>query len=169
MNGEGSFEDMMKSAAHIKEYQMNQDKQQFEKLPEFYKTGLYLWQPLSNVYRQSFYLKKCSYEVFRLQGIKQISHQLFEDASYTFCKALAVFKYIKSSNPNWKTDGGIKDSELTYIDDKGGSEDEKAEVTQMIISALLNISLCELNCRNWTEVREACDEVIKVDPKNIKA
>lgn len=169
MNKEGSFEDMMKTAAHIKEYQMNQDRQQFEKLPEFYKTGLYLWQTLNNVHCQSFYLKKCSYEIFRMQGIKQISHQLYEDASYTFCKALAIFKYIKSSNLNWKTDGGIKDWELEYIDDKGDSEQEKEEVTQMIISALLNMSLCELNCRNWEEVREACNEVIKLDPKNVKA
>ena len=39
----------------------------------------------------------------------------------------------------------------------------------MKISSLLNISLCEFYNKNWPEVRLACDEVIKLDKKNVKA
>ena len=125
MKEPNSFQEMFQTAAHIKEYQLNQDKQNYDKLPEFYKTSLFHWQSLANVHNQSFYVKKCSFESFKTLAKYQLECGLFEDASYTYSKALAVFKYIKSSNPKWKTDGGIKDWELTYIDEEGSNEQEK--------------------------------------------
>ena len=169
MKEPNSFQEMFQTAAHIKEYQLNQDKQNYDKLPEFYKTSLFHWQSLANVHNQSFYVKKCSFESFKTLAKYQLECGLFEDASYTYSKALAVFKYIKSSNPKWKTDGGIKDWELTYIDEEGSNEQEKSEIIKMKISSLLNISLCEFYNKNWPEVRLACDEVIKLDKKNVKA
>lgn len=169
MKEPNTFQEMFQTAAHIKEYQLNQDKQNYDKLPEFYKTALFHWQSLSNVHNQSFYLKKCSFEAFKNLAKYQLDSGNFEDASYSFSKGLAIFKYIKSSNLKWKTDGGIKDWELTYIDDEGSNEYEKKEIKKMKISSLLNISLCEFYNKNWVEVRAACDEVIKLDNKNVKA
>jgi len=39
----------------------------------------------------------------------------------------------------------------------------------MIISSLLNISLCDLKQNNFEEVRKTCNDVIKRDNNNIKA
>jgi len=39
----------------------------------------------------------------------------------------------------------------------------------MIISSLLNISLCELKDKNFEDARKACNDVIKRDENNIKA
>ena len=39
----------------------------------------------------------------------------------------------------------------------------------MLKSSLLNISLCNFYLKNWVEVRSACDEVIKIDNKCVKA
>jgi hypothetical protein len=39
----------------------------------------------------------------------------------------------------------------------------------MKISALLNIALCDLNKKKFEDVRNACDEVLKLDQSNLKA
>jgi len=39
----------------------------------------------------------------------------------------------------------------------------------MIISSLLNISLCDLKLNQFEDVRKGCNEVIKLDKNNIKA
>jgi hypothetical protein len=165
-----SFDNMLKAACHIKSYQLGQDKKLFEDLPEFYKTGLYCWQMLENVHLQgNFYLKKSAYEVHKAIGIENIQKKNYDDANYSFCKSLAIFKYIKSKNRNWKNDGGIKDEELEFVEEQGNCIEETNEIIQMKISALLNIALCDLNMEKFEEVRSACNEVIKLDNKNVKA
>lgn len=169
MYNDDSVEGMFQTAAHIKQYQLNQDKKEFDKLPEFYKNSIYQWQMLNNVHNQSFYVKKCAFNALKSLAVKELNQGLLEDASFTFSKSIAIFKYIKTSNLKFKTEGGIKDSELTYVNDEGKDEDEKKEITKMKISSLLNISLCEFALKHWVEVRSACDEVLKLDPFNIKA
>ena len=91
-----SFQNMMKAACHIKSYQMSFDKKGFEKLPEFYKTGLYCCDMLQTVRRQKdFHLKVAAFEVHKAKGIEQISKQNYDDAHYSFCKGLCIFKYKK--------------------------------------------------------------------------
>jgi len=159
----------MKAACHIKSYQMSFDKQTFEKLPEFYKTGLYCCEMLNNVrIQKDFILKKSAFEVHKEIGIELLRKEKYDDANYSFCKSLCIFKYIKNKNKNWKNEG-IKDEDLMYCEDKGSNPYEENEINKMKISALLNISLCDLNMEKFTEVRNACDEIIKLDPTNVKA
>jgi hypothetical protein len=164
-----SFDNMLKAAAHIKTHQMSFDKQTFDKLPEFYKTGLYCYEMLKNVINQKqFNLKKAAFEVHKSHGSELLAKGNFDDASYSFCKSMTIFKYIKNKNPNWKNEG-VKDEQLEYFSDDGEDTIQKEEIRKMKISALLNISLCDLNLEKFDEVRKACDEVIKLDPKNVKA
>jgi tetratricopeptide (TPR) repeat protein len=158
-----SFDNLLKTACHLKSYQMSFDKKVFDNLPEFYKTGLYYCDMLKNVRKQSFFLKKISFEVNKAQGAAYLKDAQYEDAIYYFCKGLAIFKYIKSKRENWKNEA-IKDEDLEYFDDN-----ENTEVINMKISSLLNIALCNLNTEKFVEARQACDEVIKLDPRNIKA
>lgn len=164
-----SFDNLLKQAAHIKSYQMGFDKQKFEKLPEFYKTGLYCYEMINNVRKQKcFHLKKAAFEVHKSKGIEFLEEENFDDAHYSFCKALSIFKYIKNKNKNWKNEG-IKDEELDYFSDVGDNEYEKKEIQSLKISALLNISLCDLKQEKWDEVRNACEEIIIKDKNNLKA
>lgn len=163
------FNDLFKTACNIKSTYINQDKKKFNSLPDFYKSGLYLYEMTKNIRKQSFFLKKCAFENLKKLGTSQIKDNNYEDAHYIFSKSLAIFKYITSDNPKWKTDGGIKDEELTYHQDFGADNQEKKEIYSMMISSLLNISLCSLYTENFIEVRQACEEVLKLDNKVIKA
>lgn len=164
-----SFDNMMKAACHIKSHQMSFDKKEFEKLPEFYKTGLYCSEMVKNVHSQkSFDVRKAAFEVYRANGIKLINEGNFDEAHYSFCKALCIFKYIKNKNKNWRNEG-VKDEHLIYCHDEGSNNEENLEIKKLLISILLNISLCDLKLSKFEEVRHACDEVIKLDPSNIKS
>ena len=83
-------------------------------------------------------------------------------------QALAIFKYINSSVINWKNEA-IKDEDLSYHEDKGESLQEKEEIYKLIISALLNISLCYLKLNKYNELKLVCNEIIERDTKNVKA
>jgi len=161
--------DMFNTAAEIKSYQLAQERKKFDSLPDFYKDGLFNYLTLINVRNQKFYLKKCSFETMKNLGIQYLKFQSFDEAITEFSKSISIFKYIIDSNPNWKNGDGIKDSELTYIFDEGSNKEEKEEIKNMLKSSLLNLSLCNFYLKNWKEVKFACDEVIKIDNKCIKA
>ena len=93
----------------------------------------------------------------------------YENALEQFIKCLCIFKYIICSNPNWASGSGIKDSELSYFEDKGNNPKEQNEIKLMIKTALLNISLVYLILKDYSNTRKACDEVLKLESNNIKA
>ena len=166
---EKDFQNILNQAAQIKSYQMSLDRQKFDKLPDFYKEGLYNYSSLKNIYKQSYYIKKNTYEIMKSKGIYYLNLKQYENALDEFIKSICIFKYITSSNPNWNKGGGIKDSELTYIEDKGNNEKEYNEIKIMIKKGLLNISLVYLILKDFSNVIKACDEVLKIENNNIKA
>lgn len=165
-----SFDNLFKTACNIKSTYLNQDKKKFNSLPEFYKAGLYNYEATKHIRDQtSFHLKKCAFELLKKSGLSFIKQENYDDAHYVFTKALAIFKYIKCSNPKWKNEGGIKDEELSYFEDTGNNEAEKKDIKSMMIVILLNLSACDLKLEKFDEVRSACNEVLARDPNNIKA
>ena len=166
---EKDFNNLLNQAAQIKSYQMSLERKQFDKLPEFYKEGLYNYSSLKNIYKQSYPIKKYTYESIKDKGIKHLNLKQYENALEQFIKCLCVFKYIKSSNTKWASGSGIKDSELTYIEDKGNNIQEQTEINLMIKNALSNISLVYLITKDYDNTRKACDEVLKLEPNNVKA
>lgn len=163
-----TFDNMLKAACHIKSYHLNQDKKLFEKLPDFFKVGLYCYDTFKNVRNQDFSAKEAAYEVQKSIALENIKIKDWDEAEYCFCKCLSIFKYIKTKVKNWKNEG-IKDEDLEYFEDFGDNEKEKNAINTYIISSLLNISLCNLEMKKFEESREACNEVLKRDPNNIKA
>ena len=166
---EKDFENMLNQAAQIKSYQMSLERQKFDKLPDFYKEGLYNYNYLKNIYKQSYNIKKYTYEAIKLKGIQHLKFKEYENALDQFIKSICIFKYIECSNPKWNSGDGIKDNELKYIDYKGNNELEANEIIKMIKSSLLNISLVYYITKEYKNVREACDEVLKIDPNCVKA
>ena len=166
---EKDFQNILNQAAQIKSYQMSLERKQFDKLPDFYKEGLYNYSSLKNIYKQSFPIKKYTYESMKHKGIKHLNLKQYDNALEQFIKCICVFKYIKCSNPKWASGSGIKDSELTYIEDKGNNMQENSEIKIMIKNALLNISLVYLVTKDYDNTRKACDEVLKLEPNNVKA
>ena len=166
---EQDFQNVLNQAAQIKSYQMSLERKQFDKLPDFYKEGLYNYSYLKNIYNQSYNIKKYTYEAIKLKGIQHLKFKEYENALDQFIKSICIFKYIECSNPKWNSGDGIKDNDLKYIEYKGNNDIEKSEIIKMIKSSLLNISLVYFITKEYKNVREACDEVLKIDPKCVKA
>ena len=166
---EKDFQNMLSQAAQIKSYQMSLERKKFDKLPDFFKEGLYNYSYLKNIYKQSYHIRKYTYEAIKLKGIQHLKFKEYENALDQFIKSICIFKYIECLNPKWNSGDGIKDNELKYIEYKGNNDLEKLEIIQMIKSSLLNISLVYLITKDFKSVREACDEVLKIDPKCVKA
>ena len=91
---EQDFNNILNQAAQIKSYQMSLERKQFDKLPDFYKEGLYNYSSLKNVYRQSFPIKKYTYESIKHQGVLYLNLKQYENALEQFIKCLCIFKYI---------------------------------------------------------------------------
>ena len=166
---EKDFQNMLNQAAQIKSYQMSLERKKFDKLPDFFKEGLYNYSYLKNIYKQSYAIKKYTYEAIKIKGVQHLQFKEYEQALDQFIKSICIFKYIECSNPKWNSGDGIKDNELKYIEEKGNNESEKLEIIKMIKSSLLNISLVYLITKDYPGVRDACNEVLKIDPKCVKA
>ena len=166
---EKDFQNMLNQAAQIKSYQLSLERKKFDKLPDFFKEGLYNYSYLKNIYKQSYHIKKYTYEAMKSKGVQHLKFKEYDNALDQFIKCICIFKYIECSNPKWNSGDGIKDNELKYIEDKGSNDNEKFEIIKMIKSALLNISLVYYLTKDYKSVREACDEVLKIDPKCVKA
>ena len=166
---EKDFQNMLNQAAQIKSYQMSLERKKFDKLPDFFKEGLYNYSYLKNIYKQSYAIKKYTYEAIKIKGVQHLQFKEYEQALDQFIKSVCIFKYIECSNPKWNSGDGIKDNELKYIEEKGNNESEKLEIIKMIKSSLLNISLVYLITKDYPGVRDACNEVLKIDPKCVKA
>ena len=166
---EKDFQNMLNQAAQIKSYQMSLERKKFDKLPDFFKEGLYNYSYFKNIYKQSYQIKKYTYEAIKLKGIQHLKFKEYENALDQFIKSICIFKYIECLNPKWNSGDGIKDNELKYIEYKGNNDLEKQEIIRMIKSSLLNISLVYLITKEYKNVREACDEVLKIDPNCVKA
>ena len=148
---------------------MSLERKKFDKLPDFFKEGLYNYSYLKNIYKQSYAIKKYTYEAIKIKGVQHLQFKEYEQALDQFIKSVCIFKYIECSNPKWNSGDGIKDNELKYIEEKGNNESEKLEIIKMIKSSLLNISLVYLITKDYPGVRDACNEVLKIDPKCVKA
>lgn len=80
------FENLMKTACSIKSHQLNQDKKQFDSLPDFYKSGLYCCDMTRNVRKQEYHLRKCSFEILRQRSTELIAQRQYDDAHYLLSK-----------------------------------------------------------------------------------
>ena len=116
-----------KTQSQIKQSKPNQNKQKYEKLPNFYKLTLFHQQSLSNVQNQSFYIKKSSFYSINNLARSYLERSEFDKASNLYSKALAIFTYIKPSN----NESAVKDNELISAH-KNNQKAKKTEVRHIL-------------------------------------
>lgn len=160
-----SFNELMQAAVNIKSYQLNQKKKKFELLPEFSKASVYYTKKLKNARQQRFNQKLIVHELIKSQGLKQL------DASRAIHKweeALSLWIYYKCSNPKWQEDG-IDDDEIELVDDFGLNPEQADKIKSLKLNCYLNIAVCALKVKKFSEGIKACEESIKLDNKCVKA
>lgn len=164
LGGDLSFDQLMKEAVALKSAQLSRYRPKFDSWPEFHQAGLYYsntWESL----RTEGLQKQCeAFDGKKADGLKLLEEGDTQKALYRFEEALCVFRWVESSRKNWKNEG-IEDDDLTIHE----AEVETEAVRSRVLSAYLNISLCCMRLDQHKDAVRACDEVLKVDPRNVKA
>ena len=121
INEPNKFEHLMQAACSIKQTEMESRRRMFERLPAFLKAGVYYTTKLEAVRLQSYYPRLFAFQLV----MKEANQQYFTGNSSSACRkyeeAYSMWRYFKSSNPKWNTEG-IDDTQLTEEEWKGKDE-----------------------------------------------
>jgi len=82
--------------------------------------------------------------------------------------ALAVFKWLNNTNPNWKTEG-IKDDFLEEKAFQPSNENQRRQVLEHMINVYNNIAIVSIKVEQFGNAIAACDSALLLDQRNVKA
>lgn len=162
------FERMMKAAVSIKSHELESRRRKFEKLPMFLKAGVYYSNKLEHVRQQDFWPKVFAFDILKREANEEYLLGNYDRACRKYEEALSIFRYFTCFNPKWNEEG-INDSQIQETEETGKTEFEKQEIRRMKILMFANIAACNLKTKDFETARSACEEVLKLDPYNIKA
>ena len=138
-------------------------KSNFYTLPQFLQVGLLYSSELKNIIHSPLQEKIKFFTRKKHEGTELFNNDEFSSAIEKYYQALTLFRWIENNNPNWNN-RQINDLDLVYK-----NEEINDEVKNCLITSYLNIAICSLKLEQWKEAELACNEVLKIDEKNVKA
>jgi hypothetical protein len=162
MEGKTEFDRLMRDAVAIKSAQLAQYRKKFDLWPQFHQAGLYYCESFKHLHNGPLREIVPFYEEKKKEALKLFQSQEFQQALHKYEEILTIFRWVENRNEKWRN-SGIEDDDLTVC------HAEKNElVNEMVIAIYLNIALCNLKLQVWKEAVAACDEVLAIDPQNVK-
>lgn len=79
-----------------------------------------------------------------------------------------MFRYFEATSPDWQSKG-IDDDQLREVDDLGKTDFEKERIYTLKVTTFLNIAACNIKAKDYKSAVDACNEVFKLDPLNLRA
>ena len=140
-----------------------QSKQTFYSLPQFHQAGLQYFSELRGIITSPLPEKIKFFKQKKSEGYELFKNSEFHSALEKYHQSLVIFRWIENRNPNW-SNRQINDSDLVYR-----CHPLSDEIKSYLITAYLNIAICSLKLEQWKEAELACDEVLKIDDKSVKA
>ena len=92
----------------------------------------------------------------------------FDRACRKYEEALGIFRYYEATSPDWQSKG-IDDDHLKEVDYIGKTTEHKKIVENLKLNCYMNIASCNIKTKAFTIAIAACDEVLKLSPKNAMA
>lgn len=135
----------------------------FYALPQFQQAGLLYSSELKPILKQSVSEKIQYFIRKKTEGTELFNKKDYPAALEKYHQSLALFRWIENKNPNWNN-RQINDNDLIYK-----NEELSDDVKSCLITSYLNIAICSLKLEQWKEAELACDEVLKIDDKSVKA
>ena len=108
------FSILMSQAAKLKTAQAAPSRSKFDSFPSFYQHSIYPQEKVLLARKKDFHERMIDAIGFKNKGNKAFKRGDFEDAITHHEMAIAVFKYLKNTNPEWQTEVR-RESELYYI------------------------------------------------------
>ena len=109
-----------------------------------------------------------AFDIIKREANEEYLQANYDRACRKYEEALSIFRYFICFNPKWQEEG-INDSQIQEYEDMGKTEYEKQEVRRMKILMFTNIAACNIKTKDFETARAACDEILKLEPYNIKA
>ena len=171
MESNGGFGALMQEAVKIKGAQQDSMKKVYNTWPEYLQHSLFTPAPVSTLRTDGSYQDRLQHSIeLKEQGGVSFGKGNYEKAYELYSTAIAVFDYAINLDNNWKTKGIIDDS-LRVRRETCKEEDRKLyqEIKQVKIALYLNLAACELKRNRFPECRQACEDVFRIEPDNVKA
>lgn len=79
-----------------------------------------------------------------------------------------MFRYYEATHPDWQSKG-IDDDKLREVDDHGKTDFQKRRIHRLKVTTFLNIAACNIKANDFKSSVDACNEVFKLEPDNLRA
>ena len=166
----GGFGELIQQAAKMKGAQMAKDKRRFETWPKYLQHTMYNQEKLSETRALPDEERLAEAAKMKAEGNDLLKQQQYQDAMNVYEKALGIYYYVHNRESDWKKKG-INDADVKIVDETlAASGDEMAaQVAQLKLSVLLNISLTAENMADHGLSARACSDALNIDSGNHKA
>lgn len=152
----------------MKTHQLNLKKKLFEKLPQFFKAGVYYTKKLLNTRKQRFFQKIIVHELLKKEGSAYFTAGEYDRALHRYEEALSLWRYYICHNPKWEEEG-IDDDEIELFEDVGNTDSQKRQIRELKLTSYLNIAVCNLKVKDFVNALAACEEALHLNPASVKA
>ena len=166
----GGFGELIQQAAKMKGAQMAKDKRRFETWPKYLQHTMYNQEKLAEVRALPDDERLAEAAKMKAEGNELLKQQQYQDAMNVYEKALGVYYYVQNRESDWKKKG-INDADVKIVDEtlKESGDEMAAQVAQLKLSILLNISLTAENMADHGISARACSDALNIDSGNHKA
>lgn len=158
------FQKLMEDASKIKGAQMEQLRQDFERMPVYMKNTFFCTGDQLEGRKLSLDERVERSQQLRNDGNASFQDEAFDEAADLYQQAFGLLTYVESTDPEWRKNG-IRDEFLRVERPPPGHEASNAA----LVSCLLNIAAVSLQLGEHRTSIDACSDALNLDPSNAKA
>ena len=168
MDPSNSFGEMMQHAVKIKGAQMSSLRPTFDAYPTFFQNTLFLREDVRKLRDLPWPERFAGAMKLKGEGNAKFKEKDFVAAQNKYEEAVGVVKYVKNSNPEWKTKG-IRDEEISVVDEWGDTPEDREAAKAFKVSCFLNMAQAQSQQKKYDLCARACDFALDVDGGSVKA
>ncbi|OQS05952.1 hypothetical protein THRCLA_01972 [Thraustotheca clavata] len=168
MAKDSPFGNLMAEAVKLKGAQQAQLRPLWDSWPQYFQHSMFMTEPIVSFREKSFDERIEAANEIKTKGNDFFMEKQYEEAVGQYEMALAIFKYCENTDPGWKKKG-IHDDDIKVIHTTPDNEQDAKQLTTLMVSLYLNISVCKMRLNEFPIAIAACNDAIKIDPTCSKA
>lgn len=163
------FSVLVNQAVKLKNARSAPLRSKFDRHPQFYQNSIFPREEVTQARRcKAFVDRMNEAEALKRKGNEAFRNQIFSTAALHYEMAVAVWKYLENTNPNWRSEG-INDDFIMEMSFESQNEEEKKAVKEFLIKCYKNLALCNLQMNQHSVSIAACNEALALNPGDAKA
>ncbi|OQS01663.1 hypothetical protein ACHHYP_00429 [Achlya hypogyna] len=168
MGKDSPFGNLMAEAVKLKGAQQAQLRPRWDSWPQYFQHSMFMAEPIVSLRTQSVRERLDAADEIKKKGNARFEDKQFDEAVAQYEMGLALFKYCENTDPDWKKKG-IRDDDIRVVDCAPDNAEERAELTALMLSLYLNISVCKMRLKEYPLAIAACNDALALDGTCAKA